>query len=483
MFESTSETSARFSSFLAAVGVLAAAGACSLADKPPRPDILLITIDTLRADAVGAYGAEEARTPRIDQLAAGGTLYERAVTPMPLTRPAHFSLFTSRYPREHGVVNNALSLPEDAETLPERLRESGYRTGAFVGVHLLSPAAGAAQGFDTFGDVGFDTKYRSARLVVDEALDWLARQPRNAPIFLWVHLFDPHLPYEPPVDFVEGADPDLAERYPNLSWRDFRAIARAEGGDLPGEILDYGLALYRAEVAYTDFEVGRLIDGVDQLRGLDETVVALTADHGECFERGIYFEHADCLYRGALRIPLILRHPSTFAAGQRSNHPVSLLDVAPTLLSAVQLPAEKSFRGEVLSGSVPGGRDRQILVQYPLYQPRAARSRSRRAQALQSVAGDPVREPVLGRERVGLIGPDWKYIRGEPQAELFSEVGDEEENLAAIQPVVAERLEDELDRLLKNYPLHVLDAGLINEELRETLEALGYIVPPEKPAP
>jgi len=483
VFESTSETRPRFSSLLAAVGLLV--GACSLADKPPRPDILLITVDTLRADAVGAYGAAEARTPRIDQLAASGTLYERAVTPMPLTRPAHFSLFTSRYPREHGVVNNALSLPEDAETLPERLREAGYRTGAFVGVHLLSPATGAAQGFDTFGDVGFDTKYRAAGLVVDEALDWLAKQPRSAPIFLWVHLFDPHLPYEPPAGFVEGADGELSKRYPNLSWRHLRAIARAEGGDLPAEILDYGLALYRAEVAYTDFEIGRLIDGVDQRRGLDETVVALTADHGECFERGIYFEHADCLYRGALRIPLILRHPSTFAAGQRANHPVSLLDLAPTLLSAVQLPVDESFRGEVLSGSVPAGgaNDRQILVQYPLYQPRTARSRSRRAQVLQSVAGDPVREPVLGREGVGLVGPDWKYIRAEPQAELFSEVGNEEENLATAQPGVVERLEGELDELLKNHPLHVLDAELINPELRETLEALGYIVPPEPPAP
>ncbi len=482
MFKSTSETRARFSLLLAAVGLLA--GACSLSDDPTRPDILLITVDTLRADALGAYGADEARTPRIDQLAADGTVYERAVTPMPMTRPAHFSLFTACFPEAPTTEINALSLPEDAETLPERLQEAGYRTGAFVGVHLLSPATGAGQGFDTFGDVGFDTKYRAAGLVVDEALDWLSRQPRSAPVFLWVHLFDPHLPYEPPSDFIEGADEELAKRYPNLSWRDLRTIARSEGGNLPGELLDYGLALYRAEVAYTDFEIGRLVDGVDQRRGLDDTVVALTADHGECFERGIYFEHADCLYRGSLRIPLILRHPSTFAAGHRADHPVSLLDLAPTLLSAVQLPAAESFRGEVLSTSAPhSALDRQILIQYPLYQPRTARSRSRRAQVLQSVAGDPVRQPVLGRERVGLVGPDWKYIRMEPQVELFSEVGNEENNLAAAQPEVAERLEGELDMLLKKHPLHVLDPQLINEELRQTLEALGYIVPPEETVP
>ena len=482
MFKSTSETRARFTLLFAAVGLLV--GACSFSDDPPRPDILLITVDTLRADALGAYGADEARTPRIDQLAAEGTVYDRAVTPMPMTRPAHFSLFTSRYPREHGVVNNALSLPEDAETLPERLQAAGYRTGAFVGVHLLSPATGAGQGFDAFGDVGFDTKYRAAGLVVDEALDWLSKQPRSAPVFLWVHLFDPHLPYEAPSEFIEGANRELAKRYPNLSWRDLRAIARSEGGNLPGEFLDYGLALYRAEVAYTDFEIGRLIDGVDQWRGLDDTVVALTADHGECFERGIYFEHADCLYRGALRIPLILRHPTTFAAGHRADHPVSLLDLAPTLLSAVQLPAAEGFRGEVLSESAPrSALDRQILIQYPLYQPRTARSRSRRARVLQSVAGDPVREPVLGRERVGLVGPDWKYIRTEPQVELFSEVENEEDNLAATQPAVAERLEGELDVLLKKHPLHVLDPQLINEELRQTLEALGYIVPPEETVP
>ena len=125
--------------------------------------------------------------------------------------------------------------------------------------------------------------------------------------------------------------------------------------------------------------------------------------------------------------------------------------------------------------------ERQILVQYPLYQPRTARSRTRRTRVLQSVAGDPVREPVLGLERVGLVGPDWKYIRAEPEVELFSEAADESENLAETQPEVTDHLERELERLLENHPLRVLDAQLINEELRETLEALGYIVPPDAP--
>jgi len=464
-------------------GLLAALASCSATDSAPPPNILLVTVDTLRADVLGAYGASDARTPRIDQLAREGTLYERAITPMPLTRPAHFSIFTSRYPREHGVVNNALSLPEDATTLAERLREHGYRTGAFVGVHLLSTEAGAAQGFDAFGEVDAKTKYRSGDLVVDEALSWLAEQSSNAPIFLWVHLFDPHLPYEPPPRFIENVDPVLAESHPTLAWRDLRNLAEERGGDLPAEVLAYGRSLYRAEVAATDFEIGRLLDGFGELRNLDDTVVVFTADHGECFERGVYFEHADCLHRGALRIPLILRHPLTFAAGKRESTPVSSLDLAPSLLAAAGLPSEESFKGESLSGLSQRIDDRLILVQHPLYQPRTAKTRARRSEVVRSVAGDPVRAPLLDRERMGVVGPDWKYIRSGTETELFPENGEEGEPLGEVSPLVVADLDDQLDRLLTEHPLRILDPGLIHDELRETLEALGYIAPSQKAAP
>jgi len=464
-------------------GLLAALLSCTATDSAPPANILLVTVDTLRADVLGAYGATGARTPRIDQLAREGTLYERAVTPMPLTRPAHFSIFTSRYPREHGVVNNALSLPEGATTLAERLREHGYQTGAFVGVHLLSAEAGAAQGFDTFGEVDAAAKYRPGGLVVDEALSWLAEQSSNAPVFLWVHLFDPHLPYEPPPRFIENVDPVLAESHPTLAWQDLKNLAQERDGDLPAEVLAYGRSLYRAEVAATDFEIGRLLDGFSELRNLDETVVAFTADHGECFERGVYFEHADCLHRGALRIPLILRHPSTFAVGKRESTPVSSLDLAPSLLSAAGLPSEESFKGESLSSLSPDTGDRQILVQHPLYQPRTAQTRTRRNKIVRSVAGDPVRAPVLDRERVGVVGPDWKYIRSGTETELFPESGEEGEPLGEVSPGVVAELDDQLDQLLAEHPLRILDPGLIHDELRETLEALGYIAPPQEDAP
>ena len=257
----------------------------------------------------------------------------------------------------------------------------------------------------------------------------------------------------------------------------------SRGGDLPAEVLAYGRSLYRAEVAATDFEIGRLLDGFGELRNLDDTVVVFTADHGECFERGVYFEHADCLHRGALRIPLILRHPLTFAAGKRESTPVSSLDLAPSLLAAAGLPSEESFKGESLSGLSQRIDDRLILVQHPLYQPRTAKTRARRSEVVRSVAGDPVRAPLLDRERIGVVGPDWKYIRSGTETELFPENGEEGEPLGEVSPLVVADLDDQLDRLLTEHPLRILDPGLIHDELRETLEALGYIAPSQKAAP
>ena len=464
----------------ACLGVTGSTGA----EGPHPPNILLLTVDTLRADHLGAYGSKDARTPNIDGLAAGGMLFERASTPMPLTRPAHFSIFTSLYPREHGVLNNTLNLPGENETLAERLRDAGYRTGAFVAVALLSEEAGAAQGFATFRGVEPDRYHRNARKVVTEALEWLREQPKQVPFFLWVHLFDPHLPYRPPAKFRRDLDPQIAHELPGLNWDRLIRIAKSNDGDIPTKVLRHALLLYRGEVEYTDHWVGELLTGVDRIRGLEDTIVAFTADHGECFGHGVYFEHADCLYEGAIRIPMILQHPASFPAGQRWHGRVSSIDLAPTLLKAAGLAVPEQFSGRAVQDLVEDD-ERYVLLQYPFYETEDASQRIKKLEIIHSVAGEALKPTVLDQETVGLVGQHWKYLRSQGSEQLYDHRSDptEEKNLSASRGQIRTDLDDKLDALLDRHTLTVLDPEQLNPQLRATLEALGYLAHQAEKAP
>ncbi|MFT5443144.1 MAG: choline-sulfatase, partial [Myxococcota bacterium] len=321
--------------------VLAGCGA-----EGPRPNVVLITVDTLRSDilapysvaaspgnAVGRAVVDVANTPHLSELASSATLFERATAPMSLTRPSHFSIFTGRYPREHGVVNNQIALRAAEETVTELFRDEGYHTGAFVAVSLLGEGSGALQGFDTVAGPSNQLEWAAPR-VIDHARKWLQSLPEDEPYFLWVHLFDPHQPYNPPAQERVGLDAELAADYPSIGWGELLEIAKANGGHISQEVLDYSKALYRAEVQAVDASVGLLIETVDSLAAPERTMVVFTADHGECFENGNYFEHSDCLYEGGVRVPLIVRYPAEFAAGERVSSLVSNGDIAPTLLRA-----------------------------------------------------------------------------------------------------------------------------------------------------
>ena len=444
--------------------------------KSPRPSVLLVTVDTLRADHLGAYAQQESRTPHLDRFAAAATVFERAATPMPLTRPAHFSILTSRYPREHGVLNNALSLPESATTLAEVFRAAGYRTGGFVAVALLSREAGAAQGFDEFRSPEA-AKHRAGDEVVKEALAFMAAD--DSPFFLWVHLFEPHLPYSPPSEYRVDLSPTLASSLPDVSWKKLREIADDHEGDVPQEVLEYAKALYRGEVSYVDHWLGELLDGLDRARSPRDSMVVVTADHGECFEDGVYFEHADCLNEGALRIPLIVRH-SDFAPGTRFGGQVSSIDVAPTILRSARLAIPGEFSGRALQDQSEQ-EDRYVLIQHPFYQPRVADGRTRRQQQIRSVAGRPTVQILIDEERVGIVGRSWKLIRAGDATELYSQsvptgarTGERQTDAIQHSDVTTElgtKLQEQLDR----HELTILDRGQINDELEETLRALGYL--------
>jgi choline-sulfatase len=290
------------------------AGRGSHARRAEPPNLILVTIDTLRADHVGAYGYRAGETPTLDRLAREGVLVEDAVVQVPQTRPSHACLLTGLLPYEHGIRDN-FSPPLDPShaTLASLLREHGYATGGFIGAYPVSRDSGLDRGFDVFDDpfggrrsagVRLEQSARPAGAVVDAALAWLDA-PRARPFFAWVHVFDPHAPYEPPEPF--------ASRF-----------ARAP---------------YDGEVAYADSQVGRLLEWRDRSGQAARTLVVVTSDHGEGLGDHGEDEHQLFVYDTTLRVPLVLSWPGRLPAGRRVSGQFRSIDLLPTLLDLLGLPA------------------------------------------------------------------------------------------------------------------------------------------------
>lgn len=441
---------------------------------PARPSVLLLSIDTLRADHLGCYGGTRVATPNIDRIAAEGALFENAACPMPMTRPSLSTVHTSLHPREHGVVNNGVSLAPDAVTLAEVLAGAGYATAAFTPVRLLDEASGLAQGFATYDAP--DAHHVPADRVAPQALDWLAARDPAQPFFVWLHLFDPHLPYAPPAQYVQG------EGVSEVSWRSLLATANANDGDVPASVLERALELYAGEVAYVDHWVGAVLAQLEALGVLDDTIVVFTADHGECFDHGIFFEHADCLYDGAAKVPLLVRYPTRVAPGTRVAEQVEHLDVAPTILALAGVAAPPEFRGRALLPDPPRAPgafapEAFALIEHPLYQDRNAAERSRKQERIRSVAGMPTREIVTDRPSSAVRGSTWKLITDGPASELYDLPEDpaEAHDLASAKPEVTGELRRVLEAKQAQHPLRLREDGNVNPRLRETLKALGYV--------
>lgn len=451
------------------LGLALGLGAC--AESRPHPNLVLVTLDTLRADHVGAYGTR-ARTPNLDRLALRSTVYEHVAAPMPMTRPSHFSLFTGRYPREHGVLSNALALPDSETVLAEVLSAQGYQSAGFVAVSLLDADSGAAQGFATF-DSPEGGRQRTGDEVVPRALAWLEARTGPAPFFLWVHLFDAHLPYDPPAAYRHELDPTLAEKLPALDLRTLHGLAHANGGDLPRPVLEHGLALYRGEVEALDHWIGELLDGVERLTAGQPTLTAVVADHGESFERGVFFEHTESLGEETLRLPLLISYPPLFPPGTRVAAQASMIDLAPTLLEALGLPDLPRASGRSLLAKAPDP-GRLVLVQHPVYSSETLANRTAMQRAMRSVAGMPTHEIRSGEDMTGLVGEGWKYLRASSGREELYRLDDESLELGAAHPEVLARLGSELTRQLAAHPLRVLDTTKIDPELLRELGELGY---------
>ena len=440
------------------------------AGKPDPVDILIITIDTLRADALEPYGAVDSLTPNIARFAEQGVVYESASTPITVTRPAHSSIFTGLYPDQHGVLHNGYVLPEEKLTLAEILKGQGYQTAGFVGVRLLGLPSGLGQGFDYF-DAPVEKVQRRAKGVVDPAMKWLEGADPEAPVLMWVHLYDPHLSYNPPPAFRRGVDPELNKSLKHVRWKTLKTVVAENDGNVPENVLEHARLLYRGEVEYTDRQVGRLLRSFDRFRDRSRSMVVLTADHGECFENGIYFTHQDCLWEGTIRVPLIVRYPRGVGAGIRVEHRVSNLDVTPTVLSEIGLTVQEPIPGQRLQGMIDSPRDRHILIRPPKV--RFPDKVIPRRRVVKSVAREPVAERTDPGTR-GLVSHLWKYLSA-PGSEHLFRLPDETQNLADTEPSTLKELLIALEAEQNLYPAGAPAQEAEDAATLEMLEALGYV--------
>lgn len=315
-------------------------------------NLLVISIDTLRADHVSCYGYDLNTTPNIDQLASQSHRFSQAYTVMPTTLPTHASLFTSLYPTQHTTRRNGQGLSAGATTLAEILQSSGYDTAAFVSTHILNAKYGLNQGFQTYNGVG-DRKERPAKEPLVKTKRWLWAH-RDNPYFLFMHMYDPHTFYFAPSNFRKNFKAPASSMPPK---RGFQEDTRQYNRKLVREII----AAYDAEIAYSDWAVGELLEELDRLGLAQSTVVVLLSDHGETLDELIQryefaFDHGKFLYAHELRIPLIIHMPSCVSKVEAMVHtsPVSIIDIMPTILEILGLELPDSMMGQPLLDMLRG---------------------------------------------------------------------------------------------------------------------------------
>jgi arylsulfatase A-like enzyme/Tfp pilus assembly protein PilF len=415
------------------------------------PSVILISIDTLRADHLSAYGYTKIRTPHIDSYAQGGTVFAQAEAQIPLTLPSHTSLFTSTYPFQNGVEENGERVPAGVFTLASALQSHGYKTAAFIGSDFLDRRYGLDQGIDEYDSpFGLETTgvinplakslRRDGALVVRAARLWLDAH-RGQPVFVFVHLFDLHVPYTLPAEVAQKQ----------------------------------GISRYDAQLKYVDQVMGRFQADLKQSRGWDRSLVVVFGDHGEGLGNHRETDHGYYVYESTLHVPLIFHWPggvenrnskmetpnpgrvSSFEFPVSVSTPVGLIDVAPTILDYLHLPAPPSFEGASQLGA---------LKSQESARPGAVYSES-------LYAHDAFDWAPLRALRVG----KYKYIQA-PKAELYDLHDDPGEhlNLLPRNGAMAAEFQNELAALLARYApqSHATPSALSPETLAQ-LESLGYL--------
>jgi choline-sulfatase len=397
----------------------------------PRPNVVLITIDTLRADHVGCYGAQSVKTPTLDGLAHDGIVFERAISQVPLTWPSHAVILTGTYPFQNGVQDfTGQPLAPQFRSVAQAFKRAGYSTAAVVSAFVLDRSWGLNRGFDFYDDAfpaeTFQKKDiglvdRRAQESVAHAIAWLKKTPRR-PFFLWLHLYDPHNPYDPPEPYRS----------------------------------DYKAHPYDGEIAYADHELGALIAWLKQNKLYDSSVIVATSDHGESLGEHGEDEHGFFVYNATVHVPLIVKPPASkgIQPGRR-REPVETSAIAASLLqlAGVKDPIEKQLQAKPLLR--PGGEDRNPAYSETFY-------------PFSSFGWSPLH--AWESER-------YHYIDA-PQPELYDLETDpaETKNIAAQQPAIVAVMKTKMQDLLARNPFAIqnLAAGNVSPDAQQKLQALGY---------
>jgi arylsulfatase A-like enzyme/Flp pilus assembly protein TadD len=402
---------------------------------PANLNVILITIDTLRADHVSCYGDSQVATPNIDRLASEGVRFTNAASTVPFTLPAHSSIMTGTYPPRHGIRENVgYFLGDNQPTIAESLKGGGRQTGGFVSAFVLDSRWGIARGFDhyfddfdlgEFDNANLGSVQRPGNETVAEAVRWLDAREQSAPFFLWLHLYDPHDPYTPPEPYAS----------------------------------EYRGRPYQGEVAFADSLIGTFRAALEERALLQRSLVILTADHGEGLgDHGEQF-HGYFVYDTTIRVPLIIRFPGTADAGTVIGEPVSHVDLMPTILETVGLPVPDDAQGASLLPLIQGG---AIATRREVY--------SESFYPLLHYGWAPLRS--LRTVRYKLIAA--------PRPELFDILDDRKEthNLFAADPREAGELEARLQNLRHELESDAPAAGEateIDQATIDRLRALGYM--------
>ena len=397
---------------------------------PPAPkNLLLITVDTLRADALGAYGRSSAVTPWLDRLAAGGARFDRARAHSVLTLPSHANIMTGRLPPDHGVRDNAgFRLATAEETLATRLKARGFRTGAFVSAFPLDSRFGLARGFDVYDDAFIDAaprpafleQERSGAATVDAAKRWLATQKPGW--FCWVHLYEPHFPYAPPAPFAD----------------------RFKGSP------------YHGEVAATDAALGPLLQPMLDAGPAADTVIIVTADHGESLGEHGEATHGIFAYESTLRVPLIVFYPPLIQSGSNAAA-VGHVDLLPTILELFGMPSPPGLRGRSLLDAARG----KPAADETIYFEALSGSLNRGWAPLSGVVSD-------GLKYIDLPIPELYDVNADPG---------EARNLAALRREKVEKDVEQRRALLRSFAGGAIDRRDETADVKERLRALGYTAP------
>ena len=434
--------------------------------SPKSPPVILVSLDTLRADRMGILGNTRGLTPMLDSLARDGAAFDHAESAAPWTLPSHASLFSSRLPYDHGTRWEHRPLHPAIATLAEHFREAGYRTASFNGGGYVSAALGLGQGFEIYEEHD-EVREGGPKPILAAALEWI-RSVGDVPFFIFIHTYEVHSPYS----HDEHADAGDAGR---LSCPfGFKEVTAVQNGTLTLTTSErrYVSGLYDSDVAYTDQVVGGLLETLRRDGILDRAILVVTSDHGEDLWDHSSLRspgHGHSLYEELLHVPLFFRAPGLVRAGGRIGTPVSLLDVAPTLLALAGLPPDRDHRGRSLERALRDGKEPDavpIQAESIEYGPGRFSLRQGDLKVIVAPAPDQVNAGVgFPVEPVEVFD-----LRADPR---------EEHDLSGrMPPQATEMLRSLLERVGRVFePLREkhLDDERIPERLREQLRSLGYV--------